>query len=83
MEMGMVEVTGEIIPNDYGWIYDWLGWENTTPNKIKAAIAALENGEELILHIGDNVVGSSVQKKAEALLEHLKSAHPQIQYGKA
>ena len=64
MEMGMVEVTGEIIPNDYGWIYDWLGWENTTPNKIKAAIAALENGEELEVRInspgGDVASGQEI-----------------------
>ena len=62
--MGMVEVTGEIIPNDYGWIYDWLGWENTTPNKIKAAIAALENGEELEVRInspgGDVASGQEI-----------------------
>ena len=35
------------------------------------------DGSELVLHIGDEV-----RKKAEALLEYLKAAHPQIQYGK-
>ena len=63
-------VVGRLCCGGQSFLIEWL-------------VLILENGEELILHIGDNVVGSSVQKKAEALLEHLKSAHPQIQYGKA
>lgn len=62
--MGMVEITGEIIPNDYGWIYDWFRMDNTTPNKIKAAIAALEEGEELEVRInspgGDVAAGEEI-----------------------
>ena len=62
--MGMVEVIGEIIPNDFGWIYDWLGWDNTTPNKIKAAIAELKDGEELEVRInspgGDVASGQEI-----------------------
>ena len=62
--MGMVEVTGEIIPNDYEWIYNWLKWENTCPNKIKAAIAALKDGEELEVRInspgGDVASGQEI-----------------------
>ena len=37
----------------------------------------LKNGEELVIHIGDDV-----PKDAEALYAALKELHPQIQYGK-
>lgn len=37
----------------------------------------LPQGGELVIHIGDDV-----KKRAEALLEHLKQAHPEIPYGK-
>lgn len=49
---------------------------------IEWLVLVLSDGEELVLHIGDNIVGSSVQKQAEALLDSLKLFHPQIQYGK-
>lgn len=61
--MGMVEVLGEIVPNDYGWIYDWFGIDNTTPNKIKKAIAALADGEELEVRI--NSYGGDVASGQE------------------
>lgn len=35
------------------------------------------DGTEVVMHIGDDV-----KKKAEALLQALKDAHPEIQYGK-
>lgn len=37
----------------------------------------LKNGEELEIHIGDDV-----EPKAKALLEALKAGHPEILYGK-
>ena len=49
---------------------------------IEWLVLVLSNGEELVLHIGDRVVGDSMQKIAEALLEALKHSHPQIQFGK-
>lgn len=44
---------------------------------IEWLVLVLSDGSELVLHIGDDV-----KKDAEALMEHLQSAHPQIQYGK-
>ena len=62
--MARVEITGEIIPNDYGWIYDWYGLENTTPDKIKNAIAEMKDGEQLEVWInspgGDVASGQEI-----------------------
>ena len=44
---------------------------------IEWLVLVLADGSELVVHIGDEV-----RKKAEDLMEHLQSAHPQIQYGK-
>ena len=62
-------VYGKLCCGGQSFLIEWL-------------VLLLEDGKELVLHIGDNIVGSSVQKQAEALLEALKSSHPQIQYGK-
>ena len=71
--MGMVEVIGEIVPNEYDWIYDWFGIDHTTPNKIKAAIAALEKDEELEVRI--NSYGGDVASGQEiySLLQTVNS----------
>lgn len=44
---------------------------------IEYLILILHSGEELTIHIGDDV-----KEQAEALLEYLKGAHPEISYGK-
>lgn len=62
--MGMVEITGEIIPNEYAWIYEWYGLDYTSVNKIKDAINALADGEELEVRInspgGDVASGQEI-----------------------
>lgn len=62
--MGMVEVSGEIIPSDLAWVYDWFGIKYTTEDSIKAAIAALADGEELEVRInspgGDVATGQEI-----------------------
>ena len=45
---------------------------------IERLVMILKNGEELVIHIGDDV-----PKDAEALYEALKQLHPNLQYGKA
>lgn len=45
---------------------------------IEWLVLMLKDGTELVVHIGDDV-----KKDAEALLQALKEAHPEIQYGKA
>lgn len=37
--MPNIEVKGTIVSNDDGWIYDFFGIENTTPKKIRDALA--------------------------------------------
>ena len=44
---------------------------------IERLVMILKNGEELVIHVGDDV-----PKEAEALLAALKELHPQLQYGK-
>lgn len=44
---------------------------------IEWLVLILSDGSELVIHIGDDV-----KKEAEALLQALKEAHPQIPYGK-
>ena len=63
-------VRGRLCCGGQSYIIEWL-------------VLVLSDGEELVLHIGDDVVGNSVQKQAIALLESLKLSHPKIQYGKA
>ena len=44
---------------------------------IERLVMVLQNGEELVVHIGDDI-----PKEAEALLVALKVQHPNLQYGK-
>ena len=44
---------------------------------IEWLVLVLHDGSELVIHIGDDV-----NKQAEALMIHLKDAHPEIAYGK-
>ena len=53
-----MQVNGEIIASDDKWLYDWLEMESTAPSDIRQALAALPEGEELVLEI--NSGGGSV-----------------------
>lgn len=44
---------------------------------IEWLVLVLHSGEELVIHIGDDV-----QRQAEQLLQHLKDTLPQLQFGK-
>ena len=56
--MAVIDVRGDIIPNDTKWIYDWLEWDSTCPNDIRNALAEKEEGETLTVLI--NSGGGSV-----------------------
>lgn len=57
-------VYGKLCCGGRSFIIEWL-------------VLILEDGSQLVLHIGDDVA-----KNAENLLQWLKTSHPQIQYGK-
>lgn len=61
--MAVVEIKGDIIPNDDKWIYDWLGWDSTCPADVDAAIAGMQAGETLEVLI--NSGGGSVMAGQE------------------
>lgn len=53
--MKRIKINGVIIPNDYQEIYDWIGWDATSPKKVSEQI---EDGKDLIIEI--NSGGGSV-----------------------
>lgn len=53
-----MEIRGDIVGNDDKWIYEWLGWEATCPADLDRAIAKMQTGETLEVHI--NSGGGSV-----------------------
>ena len=57
-----VEIKGEIIPNDYKDIYDWIGWSATCPRDVSDAIQKA-NGEVLDVEI--NSPGGDVDSASE------------------
>ena len=61
--MASIDVSGDIISNDDKWIYDWLGWEATSPSDIKTALSECKPGETLTVHI--NSGGGSVMAGQE------------------
>lgn len=61
--MKSVQLCGDIIPNDYKWIYDWMEWDATCPKDIRNVIDTLEDGEELEVYI--NSGGGDVKSGQE------------------
>lgn len=55
--MRTINIKGDIIPNDYAWIYDWLEWDYTCPKDVIRQIEEA-NGEDIILEV--NSGGGSV-----------------------
>ena len=55
--MKKININGDIIPNDYAWIYQWLEWEHTCPKGVIEQIEAA-NGEDIEFNI--NSGGGSV-----------------------
>ena len=49
---------------------------------IEWLVLILPDSSELVLHIGDDIECGKLRKEAEALLDHLKAAHPRIPLGK-
>lgn len=49
--MAVIDIRGDIIPNNDKWIYDWMDWESTSPAEIRAALDGLEKGDTLTVLI--------------------------------
>ena len=71
--MATVEIKGDIIPNDYKWIYDWMEWESTCPNDIKTAIASLKPGERLTVLINSGGGSVTAGQEMYSLLREVDS----------
>ena len=56
--MAEINIKGDIIVNDDKWIYDWLAWDSTCPNDVRAALETKPEGEKLTVLI--NSGGGSV-----------------------
>ena len=58
-----IDVKGNIINSSNGWVYDWLGIENTTPKKVNSLLQEA-NGEDVDVYInspgGDVFAGSEI-----------------------
>ncbi|WP_053983751.1 head maturation protease, ClpP-related [Niameybacter massiliensis] len=44
-----INIKGDIIPNDYAWIYDWMEWDYTCPRQIENALNQANGGEVIFL----------------------------------
>lgn len=55
--MKTINIKGDIIPNDYAWIYDWMEWDYTCPRQIEKGLSEA-NGDEVVFLI--NSGGGSV-----------------------
>lgn len=56
-----INIKGDIIPNDYQWIYDWLEWDATSPKVIESALndASGDDLEVIINSPGGDVFSGS------------------------
>lgn len=61
--MKIIEVKGTIVSNDDGWIYDWFGYENTTPKKLRKGLEEAA-GDDVTIEInsggGDVFAGNEM-----------------------
>ena len=60
-----IDVKGNIINSSNGWVYDWLGIENTTPKKVNSLLQEA-NGEDVDVYI--NSPGGMVQRGWQSMI---------------
>lgn len=77
--MAVIDVRGDIVPNNDKWIYDWFGWEATSPNDVREAIDRMEKGDTLTVLV--NSGGGSVMAGQEiySMLQGRKDVEIKIQ----
>lgn len=54
----IINVKGDIIPNDNKWLYDWFGWDSTCPNDVISVLREVNGAEDIVIEIGSG--GGSV-----------------------
>lgn len=69
-----MQVNGEIVASEDKWLYDFFEIENTAPSDIRQALAALAEGEELVLEI--NSIGGAVMAGFEIYSMLRQSGRP-------
>lgn len=73
--MKTITINGEIIPNDYAWLYDWYEMEYTCPANVKDILNALEDGEDVTVIInsggGDVVSGQEIYSILKGVKNHV------------
>lgn len=74
--MAVINLKGELIPDDWAEIYRWWGFQTGfyCPGDVRAVIDQLQPGEELVLEI--NSVGGSVDDASEIYSLIQKLNHP-------
>lgn len=63
----IINIKGEIIPNDNKWIYDWLGYDSTCPRDVISVLDATKGEEDIIIKM--NSGGGSVTVAHEIYTE--------------
>lgn len=73
--MKTITINGEIIPNDFAWLYDWYEMEYTCPANVKDILNALEDGEDVTVIInsggGDVVSGQEIYSILKGVKNHV------------
>lgn len=54
--MGKIKISGVIIPNDYQEIYDWIGWEATSPRKVESLLKDIQGDVTVEINSGGGSV---------------------------
>lgn len=54
----VINVKGDIIPNDNKWLYDWFGWDSTCPNDVINVLNEVKGTEDIVIKIASG--GGSV-----------------------
>jgi ATP-dependent Clp protease, protease subunit len=54
--MGKIKISGVIIPNDYQEIYDWIGWDATSPRKVESLLNDMQGDVTVEINSGGGSV---------------------------
>ena len=75
--MATVNIKGDIIPNDLTWVYEWFGFDHTSPAMVKTVIDGAAEGETIDVII--NSGGGYVMAGQEIYTELTKNPNVNIE----